>query len=142
MKPILRTAAPVVLLAIAPYVCFGMWTVGQVSTAEAKQLGMEIHAKPYGTNALLVELEFNVENKLKSFSHVVLRITEGEKPLVTAALREDRPRPGHVTVSFTSDPAQLDKITLWVFVADAFPGGTIYELRPQDFVDLKKLPHP
>jgi hypothetical protein len=142
MKPLFRTAVLVALLSIAPNLCFAFWSVGRVSTAEAKELGMEIHAKAYGTNALLVELEFNAENKLKSFSHVELRVTEGEKPLVTATLKEDRPRPGHVAASFTSDLAQLNNITLWVFVADAMPGGTVYELRPLDFVDLKKLPHP
>ncbi len=139
MKPLFRTAVLATLLSIAPNVSFGFWSVGRVSTAQAKELGMEIHAKANGTNALLVELEFNAENKLKSFSHVELRVTEGEKPLVTATLKEDRPSPAHVAVSFTSDLGQLDKIRLWVFVADAMPGGTIYELRPQDFVELKKV---
>jgi len=81
-----------------------------------------------------VELEFKPEGKLRSFSHVDLRISEGEKVLVSAALREDRSKPGRVAVSFASDRAQLDKITLWVFVANMMPGGTIHELRMKDFV--------
>ena len=126
-------------LLVTPSPCFAAWSVGQVSKAEAKELGLEIVSKANGPNAVWVELEFRPEGKLKSFSHVDLRINEGEKSLVTAALREDRSRPGRVVVSFTADRAYLDKITLWVMVADMMPGGTIHELRVKDFVELEKL---
>ena len=41
-----------------------------------------------------VELEFEPEGTLKSYSRVDLRINEGKKSLVTATLRENRPKPG------------------------------------------------
>ena len=66
-----------------------------------------------------------------------LRIGEGDNPPVTAPLREDRSKPGRVVVSFTADRAQLDKLKLWVFVPESL-GGTIYDLRVKDFVELKK----
>ena len=59
---------------------------------------------------------------------------------MTATLREDRSKLGRVVISFTADRAYLDKITLWVYVADMMPGGTIYELRVKDFVELELRP--
>jgi hypothetical protein len=118
-----------------------LWSIGQVSEERAKELGMEIRSKAAGPNAVRVELEFKTEGKLKSFSRVDLRINEKDKspltatPLVTATLRENRSRPGRVAVSFAADRAHLGKITLWVMVPDMMPGGTIYALRVEDFVE-------
>ncbi len=139
MKTILNISVLTFLLFAVSSPCFAAWSIGQVSKERAKELGMEIRSKANGTNAVWVELEFKTEGKLKSFSHADLRFSEGEKSLVTATLREDRPRPGHVVVSFSADRAYLDKITLWVMVADMMPGGTIYELRVKDFVELEKV---
>ena len=139
LKTIFNISVLTCLLLAASSPCFAAWSVGQVSKEQAKELGMEIRSKANSTNAVWVELEFKTEGKLKSFSHVDLRISEGEKELVTATLREDRSRPGRVVVSFTADHAQLDKITLWVYVADMMPGGTIHKLRVKDFVELEKL---
>jgi hypothetical protein len=140
MKTIFSISVLAALLAISPSPCFALWSGGQVSKEQAKELGMEIRSKANTTNAIWVELEFKPEGKLKSFSHVDLRISEGEKSLVTATLREDRSRPGRVAVSFAADRAYVDKITLWVYVADMMPGGTIYELRVKDFVELELRP--
>jgi len=139
LKPILNISVLTSLLFAAPSPCFAFWSIGQVSKEQAKELGMGIRSKASGTNAVWVELEFKTEGKLKSFSRVDLQISEGEKELVTATLREDRSRPGRVVVSFTADRAYLEKITLWVYVADMMPGGTIYQLRVKDFVELEKL---
>ena len=136
MKTTFSMSVLAVLLVAASSPCFAFWSVGPVSKERAKELGMEIRSKAYRTNAVWVELEFKPEGQLKSFSRVDLRINEGEKVLVSAALREDRSKPGQVAVSFTSDPAQLDKIALWVFVANMMPGGTIYGLRVKEFVEL------
>jgi hypothetical protein len=139
MKTILNISVLTFLLVAASSPCFAAWSIGQISKERAKELGMEIRSKPSGTNAVWVELEFKTEGKLKSFSHVDLRISEGEKSLVTAPLREDRSRPGRVVVTVTADRAYLDKVALWVMVADMMPGGTVYELRVKDFVELEKL---
>jgi len=127
-----------VLLAVAPSPCFALWEIGQVTKERAKELGMEIRSKAAGPNAVRVELEFAIKGKLKSFSRVDLRFNEGDKSLVTATLRENRSRPGRVVVSFAAERTHLDKITLWVMVPDMMPGGTIYELRVEDFVELDK----
>ncbi|MHC4403877.1 MAG: hypothetical protein ACYTG0_29825 [Planctomycetota bacterium] len=134
----LSSSVLAVLLLVAPSPCFALWSIGQVSKERARELGMEIRSKAAGPNAVRVELEFETEGKLKSFSRVDLRINEGEKWLVTATLRENRSRPGRVVLSFAADRAHLDKITLWVMVPDMMPGGTIYELRVKDFVELGK----
>ena len=138
-KTITNISVLTFLLVAASSPCFAAWSIGQVSKERAKELGMEIRSKANGTNAVWVELEFKTGGKLKSFSHVDLRISEGEKSLVIATLREDRSRPGRVVVNFTADRAHLDKITLWVMVADMAPGGTIHELRVRDFVELEKV---
>jgi hypothetical protein len=83
-----------------------------------------------------VELECNAEGALKNFSHVDLRVGQGDNPPVTAPLREDRSKPGRLVVSFTTDRAQLDKLSLWVRVPE-LDGGTIYDLRVKDFVELE-----
>jgi hypothetical protein len=66
-----------------------------------------------------------------------LRLGEGDNPPLTAPLLEDRSQPGRIVVSFNADRAHLDKINLWVMVPD-LDGGTIYQLRVKDFVELKK----
>ena len=140
-KTIMNISALTFLLVAASSQCFALWSVGQVSKEQAKELGMEIRSKVSGTNAVWVEVEFKTEGKLKSFDRVDLRIGEGEKELVTATLREDRSRPGGVVVNLSADRAHLDKATLWVYVADMMPGGTIYQLRVKDFVE-QEVPAP
>jgi len=130
-----------VLLVVAPSPCFALWEIAQVTRDRAKELGMEIRSKAAGPKAVRLELEVAIKGKLKKFSRVDLRISEGGKSLVIAPLREDRSKPGRVVVGFAADRAHLDKITLWVMVPDMIPGGTIYELRVKDFVELdKRLP--
>ena len=140
VKMILTFSVVTFLLMAVSSPCFALWSGGQVSKEQARELGMEVRSKANGTNAVWVELELKTEGKLKSFSHVELLIREGEKSLVTATLREDRSKLGRVVISFTADRAYLDKITLWVYVADMMPGGTIYELRVKDFVELELRP--
>jgi hypothetical protein len=139
MKTILNISVLTFLLVAASSPCFALWSVGQVSKEQAKELGMVIRSKASGTNTVWVVLERKTEGKLKSFSHVELLIKEGEKSLVSAPMQEDRSRPGRVVVSFTADRSYLDKIALCMMVADMMPGGTIYELQVKDFVELEKL---
>ena len=137
MTTIFNISAVAVFLVVAPSPCFALWEIADVSKERAKELGMQVRSEPAGPNHVRVELEFKPEGKLKDFSRVDLRIGEGDNPPVTAPLREDRSKPGSVVVSFTADRAQLDKLTLWVMVPESL-GGTIYDLRVKDFVELKK----
>ena len=138
MKTTCRISVLAVLLLAAPSPCFALWSVRQVSNEQAKELGMEIRSKAAGPNDVRVELEFAPEGKLKGYSRVDLRFNEGKKCLVSATLREIRPKPGRVVVSFVADRAHLHKLTLWVMVPDMIRGGTIYELRVKDSVELEK----
>ncbi len=137
MKTRLIISIVAVLLIVAPSPCFALWGIVHVAKKEAKELGMQVRSEPAGPNHVRVALEFKLEGTLKDFSSVDLRIGEGDNPSVTAPLREDRSKPGRVVVSFTADRAQLDKLTLWVSVPESL-GGTRYDLRVKDFVELKK----
>jgi hypothetical protein len=137
MKTIINILAIAVILMIAPSPCFALTFHESVSKEQAQKLGMEVRSTADGPNHVRVELEFKTEGKLKDFRQVDLRVGEGENPPVTAALREDRSKPGRVVVGFTADRGQLDKIKLWVTVPEP-DGRTIYDLRVKDFVELKK----
>ena len=149
MKTAFSLAVLVVLL-VAPGRCFALWLIAPVSKEGAKELGMEVRTTATRPNQVWVELELKTEGKLKRFSPegkfgshcgVELKIGEGRDSLVTAPLREDRSKPGQepgrVVFSFTADRAQLETLRLWVFAPES-DGGTIYDLRVKDFVELKK----
>jgi len=136
-KTIMNISVLTFLLVAASSQCFAEMTVEQVSKERAKELGMAIRTKANGPNDIWVELEFRPEGKFKDFSHVSLEIREGRKLLVGyAALREKRSSPGSVVVNFIANRVFLDKITLTVVVADVPLGGSGYELRVKDFVEL------
>ena len=150
MKTVFNIFVLAVLLVVAPRPCFALWVTASVSKEGAKELGMEVRSMAADTNQVRVELEFKTEGKFEGFSPesksqyrsgVELRIGEGENPLVTAPLREDRSKagqePGRVVFSFTADRAQLDKLRLCVFAPES-DGGTVYDLAVKDFVELKK----
>jgi hypothetical protein len=149
MKTAFSLAVLAVLL-VAPGRCFALWVTATVSKERAKEMGMEVRSAAAGPNQVQVDLEFKTEGRFEKFSPegkfashcgVELRIGEGENPLVTAPLREDRSRSGQVAgrvvFSFTADRAQLGKLRLWVYAPES-DGGTIYELAVKDFVELKK----
>ncbi len=86
-----------------------------------------------------MELQFEIKGELKHFHSVELQINEGEKQ-VSAALQQDRSKPGHVIVSCSASHASLPKLTFRVLVAPpGAPGMDAYDLHVKDFVDLDKL---
>jgi hypothetical protein len=138
MKAAFGIAALAILL-VAPGVCFAMWDIELVGKERAKALGMQVRSEPVSPTRIRVELEFKTEGELKHFGSVELCIGERANPSVRAPLREDRSKPGRVVVSFTADPADLDKLSLQVMVPETL-GGSIYELRVKDFVVQKTAP--
>ena len=140
MKTAFNILATAIFLAVTPNPCFAVWDLEIVSKERAKELGMEVRSTAAGPNHVQVELEFKAESELKHFSQVDLRFGKGDNLAVAAPLREDRSKPGRVAVSLTADLAQLDKLTLRVMVPfrDGGAGGTVYEIRVKDFVELKK----
>jgi hypothetical protein len=141
MRTIINFVILNLLLFAASSQCFAMIFHEPVSKERAKELGMEIRWKGDGTNTVWVELEFQTEGPFKSFaddylkkhSRVELRMVEG----LSAALREDRSKPGRILVSFTAARAQLDQLSLWVRLP-AFSGETLYTLSVKDFVEPAK----
>src|SRR5438128_2560717 len=110
MKTVFNLLTVAIFLAVTPNPCFAIWDVVTVSKEQAKQLGMEVRSKASGPNQLQISLEFKVEGNLKEFdgrfkenSGVYLRIGKGDNLVMSAALREDRSKPGRVLVGFTTD---------------------------------------
>jgi hypothetical protein len=134
MKTILNISALAVFLFVTPGVCFALGVHFSVSKKQAKELGMEVRSTAPDPKHIRVELEFKLDGKLKDFTQVDLQFDKGA---LTATLREDRSKPGRVAVSFTADPAQLDKLTLQVTVPNS-DGRDILDLRVKDFVEVKK----
>src|SRR5690348_6160600 len=98
VKTISKVSVLAVLLVAAPSVCFASWSFGPISKQRAKELGMEVRSQANGTNEVTVELEIKVTDELKmvegwNLSHVELQIKQGEKELVSAVLKEYRPKP-------------------------------------------------
>lgn len=137
MKAILSISAAVLLLVAVPNRCFALWEISEVTKAEAMKLGIEVRSNAAGPDAVRVELEFKTDAEFKEFSHVDLRIGDGDKSLVTAALKEDRTKEGRVIVSFAADRSQLDRFRIWIMVPGG-RGGVAYEMRMKDFVEVKK----
>ena len=121
--------------------CFALREIAVITKKEAKEMGIEVRAKPAGADAVWLELEFKPEGKLKEFTHVELKMTEGEKSLVlSGALRETRLSSGSIIVTFTASRAYFEKITLSVVLhSPREDGDHTYELRMKDFVDLEKV---
>ena len=104
-------------------------------------MGIEVRAQAAGADAVRLELEFKPEGKLKEFTHVELKVTEGEKSFVfSTELRETRSSSGNVMVTFTTSRAWFEKITLSVVQRSPGEAGDhTCELRMKDFVDLEKV---
>ena len=118
--------------------CIAVWGVETVSKDAIEKFAAEFRAIPAGPKDVRVEFEFSVAGALQGYSRVDLRIGNDGDMGVTATLKEDRPKDGRVAVSFAASRDYLDKIRLWVFVPESH-GGSIYEFRVKDFVDLKNV---
>jgi hypothetical protein len=141
MKPILNISVLAFLLVAAPSLCFALREITPLTREQAKGMGIEVRAKPAGPDAVWLELEFKPEGKLKEFTHVELKMTEGEKSLmISATLRETRTSSGSILVTLTASRTYLEKTILSVVMRDPREAGDhTYDLRMKDFVDLEKV---
>lgn len=150
MKTVFSLLAVAIFIAVTPARCFAIWDVMTVSKEDAKRLGLEVRATVASAshlkNHVNVELEFKVEGALKEYdgrfrnsSGVSLRLGKVDSLVLSAPLREDRSKPGRVLVSFLAERVQLDNATLTVSVpgSPGTTGGTHYELRVKDLVEVK-----
>jgi hypothetical protein len=137
MKATLSLAV-LILLAAASSTCLAMISLENVSKARAKELGIELRAKPNGPKEAWIELEFKPEGKLANFQHVSIEISDGgEFQLGWTPLKDERTSAGIVVVRLMGNRTFLEKVTLRV-VAGPF-GDEGHDLRIKDFVDLKAL---
>ncbi len=70
----------------------------------------------------------------KEFRWADLELKQGEKRLVTAALRPQNPTPDSVLLQFYMDPAAVPNTTVTIFVYPGGRGGVGYQLKMKDFL--------
>ena len=130
--------AVLVLFAAACESCLAMISTRNVSKDQAKELGIELRAKPNGPKEAWIELEFKPEGQLKEFHHVSVEIRDGEQFLLGwTPLEAKRTDSGRVVVRVMGNRAFLEKLTLRVVTGALGDAG--YDLRIKDLVDLKNL---
>ena len=141
MKTIVKISVLAFLFIAASSECFALREITPLTKEQGAEMGIEVRAKPAGPDAVWLELELRPEGRLKEFTHVELRMTEGEKSFVfSAALRETRSSSVSLVVTFTAGRAYFEKVTLSVVMHSAREAGDhTYELRMKDFVDLEKV---
>src|SRR4051812_2773640 len=103
MQSPLKPLALVVLLVMTPGTCFAMDSITPISKERAKEMGIEVRTKVAGPEAVWVGVEFETKGKLKGVTHVDLHVWDGKRLLLATVLRDRRPAPGRVAVSFTAD---------------------------------------
>jgi hypothetical protein len=135
--PSIPKAFAVAILILAPSPCLALWEIAEVTPQRATELGIVVQSQAAGPKNVRVELEFEIAGELKDFDRVDLRFGETNGEAVTAALKEDRSKPGRATVNFSADRKQLDKIRLWIMVPQSL-GGVAYDVRMRDFVEVEK----
>lgn len=128
--------ASLALLLLVPSQCFALWGLMPIPKERANDYGAEVHTTEAAANQVIVELTIKTDGLLKDFSRIELRIGEGDNPSVTAPLKEDRSKPGVVTVHFNADRKQMATINLRVMVPGTF-GGTVYIFPMKDYVAPK-----
>jgi hypothetical protein len=130
--------AVLILFAAVCGKCLADMSIGNVSKDRARELGIELRAKPNGPKEAWIELEFKPEGKLADFHHVSLEIRDDKQfQLGWTPLKDERTSTGSVVVRLMGNRAFLENVTLRV-VRGAM-GEVGDDLRIRDFVDLKEL---
>jgi hypothetical protein len=86
-----------------------------VSKERAKELGATVRTKVVGTNQVGVWLEFAPKGRLQNFCHADLAIGSCDRTVVTANLSPLHQSDDSVLIYFSTDPANLQISTLFVF---------------------------
>jgi hypothetical protein len=133
MNAKITSLAAIMFLAVAPHCCFADWGVVELSEERARELGVMVRAQDTGRTELHFTVEFKSGDDVKNIGRVDLQLGADDSPTLTAPLHVDRSKPERGIVSFTADRAQVDKLTLRLWVRDELLGGTIYLLRLKEF---------
>lgn len=138
MKSSFRLAALAALLLATCSQCLALISIANVSREQAKEMGIQIRAKPNGPSQAWIELEFRPEGRLKDFQHVSLEVRDARAFLLGwTPLKERRSGSGTVLVNLMGNRDFLEKVTLRIVSGTFSSSG--HDLRITDFVDLKQL---
>lgn len=130
--------AVLILFVAPPSTSMALISVGEVTRERAKELGIELRAKPGGPKHAWIELEFKPEGRLAKFQHVSLEIADGDQlGLGWTPLKDTRTDSGSVIVRVMGSRAFLEKVTLRIVHGDF--GGTGEDVRIKDFVNFEEL---
>jgi hypothetical protein len=97
MKTKLPLLVPALLLAAAPGNCFADYGIVDVSKAKTKtkEMAVTIRMEKNGDAGIRVRMEFRSSGKLKQFSPVEFRMSDGKSRGLSAALRDALSSSGH-----------------------------------------------
>ncbi|MDC0267716.1 hypothetical protein OAK97_00240 [bacterium] len=110
-----------------------------VSKEQAREWGAVIKSRTNSDAGIKVTLELNTQGKWEKFRMVELRMYKNGKHLASAALSVSHSTANRIATSFSVQPAMLNDCALWVYVADIPLGGSGYQFKMKDFVDLKEI---
>lgn len=136
-----KVFAVVLLFVVTCNTSLALMSVGVVSRDRAEALGIEVRAKPSGSQHAWIELEFRPEEELAPFHHVSLEIRDSDQlRLGWTPLKDRRTRRGCVTVRVMGSRQFLDQVTLRIVYGEL--GGLALDVRIRDFVDWEHVAHP
>ena len=119
-----------------PARCLALAEIADVSKERAKELGITVRLLPRADD-VRVQVEFQTTGAMKEFRWADLVLTQGGKPLVTAALLPRKPTrdspPERKQLEFYIDPAALPNATVTIFVYSVPLSGIGYRLQMKDF---------
>ena len=140
MKATFSSSVLTFLLVTASSQCFAEITVGDVSPARAKTLGVTLRTEKNGDAGVKVWLGFKTKGELEKFNYIELQIGDGEDRIMSAPFLVSHPSQGSVVVTFSAYPAYLPRSTLMIVVYDGPEGDVGYRFKVKDFIGLDKPP--
>ena len=131
MRALLKISG-LILLLLATRPCFSMISVGYLSKAQAKELGITMKHRPNGDAGVMVWLEFKKEGFLEKFSYAELRMKDAKGKHLVSAMLQPRPvvhgqPPEIMSVAFSADPAQLESCAFMIVAYGSSRGDVGYE---------------
>ena len=105
-----------------------------VTKERAKALGLSLTSRADSPDAVRVSLEFEKQAELKEYNHVELKQFDGDKLLLSVALKEGESKPGRVIVGFVAARGNLSTLSLEIIAKDARGSRVRYLLPMKDFV--------
>lgn len=140
MKTIFNIVVVTCLLVVGSNPCFALKTTLAVNKEDAEKLGIELRAKAAGPDAVSLEIDFKAEGNLKDFTHMELKLEDGQQFVFSGLLHGVRTDSGNVIVRFSTRRSYIESSTLSVVMRSPGEAGDhTLKLRMSDFVNLEKL---